>query len=121
MAVLNLGWAASNENRYFPFDDSASLLDNSGTKPPLQALVDMKLMVPETIGAYIYVGALSITPGVITVVLLASSDLSDGGDVIATVSQRLPVTTFYPYPVEAQADGVGGWLSFGALDDIIWQ
>lgn len=121
MAVLNLGWAASNENRYFPFDDSASLLDNSGNKPPLQALVDMKLMVPETSGAYVYVGALSITPGIVTVVILASGDLDAEGDVIATVSQRLPITTFYPYAIESQVDGVGGWISFGTLDDLIYK
>lgn len=121
MAVLNLAWAASNENRYFPFDDSASLLDDSGNKPPLQVLVDMKLMVPETIGSYVYAGALSVTPQIVTVVLLASADLDAEGEVIATISQRLPVTTFYPYSVEGQVDGIGGWLSFGTLDDLLYQ
>ena len=121
MAVLNLAWAASNENRYFPFDDSASLLDDSGGRPPLQVLVDMKLMVPETIGSFIYVGALSVTPNIVTIVLLASSDLDSEGEVIATLSQQLPLTTFYPYSIESQHDGIGGWVSFGTLDDLLYQ
>ena len=121
MAVLNLAWAASNENRYFPFDDSASLLDDSNEKPPLEIIADMKLMVPETIGSYIYIGALSVTPNIVTAIILSSAYLDLEGEVIATVSQKLPITTFYPYAVENQIDGVGGWLSFGTLKDLFYQ
>jgi hypothetical protein len=121
MAVRNLGWNSSNENRFFPFDDSATLLDDSGARPPLQLLSDLKIFVPRGLGEFVYLGAATISPQLVTLIFMASSDLELAGVVVGTISQQLPVNLHYPYQISQQLDGVGGWASFGKLNDILYQ
>ena len=70
MATRNPGWHNHNSIRDYPFDGSASLLDNAGTRLPVDILAGLKLMVPEDIGRYVYVGGLTVTANVCTIVLL---------------------------------------------------
>jgi hypothetical protein len=121
MAVRNLAWNASNASRFHPFDESATLLDDAGTRPPLQIVTDLKLLVPESAGRYVYVGGISVTANIVTVLFLASDGLYSKGNLIATISQKLPVNRFYPYQLSASIDGIGGWISFGDLADLTYQ
>lgn len=121
MATRNLAWAASNETRFFPFDDGATLVDNARKRPPAQLVADLKVLSPDTYGRYLYVGAISVTPMVVTVIVMASTARDTIGQPIASISQRLPITKHYPYALSPQAAGVGGWISFGDLDDLEYQ
>jgi hypothetical protein len=121
MEIRNLGFAASNESRFFPFDESASFVDDAGARPPLQLFADMKIMTPLGSGRYVYIGAMSVTPHIVTAIFMASDDLEVGGSVIASISQTLPITLYYPYAVSGQIDGVGGWVSFGSVKDFLYQ
>jgi hypothetical protein len=121
MSIRNLAWCASNESRFFPIDDSATFLDDSGLRPPLQAICDAKILVPDNLGKFIYIGALSVTPYIVSVILMSSDALDSPGTIIASISQRIPLTKHYPYQLSKQSDGVGGWISFGSLADLSYQ
>jgi hypothetical protein len=121
MAVRNLSFEAANESRFFPFDDSATLLDDLRQRPPLEILADVRLRVPAPAGKYVYVGSLAVTPLLVTAVFMASDSLLDPGQPVAAVSARLPVERHYPVAVAAQAVGTGGWAAFGDLTGLLYR
>lgn len=114
MATRNPGWHNHNSTRDYPFDGSASLLDNAGTRLPSDILAGLKLMVPEDIGRYVYVGGITVTANVCTVVLLAAQDLDGTGALaIASLTVTQPATRYISYEVSPMTPGVLGWLTLG--------
>jgi hypothetical protein len=121
MADRNLAWNASNASRFHPLDESATLLDDLGARPPLQIITDLKLLVPEDAGQYVYIGGLTVTPNIVTIIFMASDSLTEDGNLVASISQRLPVSRFFPCAISPQVDGAGGWISFGDIKDVSYK
>jgi len=114
MATRNPGWHNLNSTRDYPFDGSASLLDTSGKRLPVDIVAGLKLLVPEAAGRYVFVGGLSVTPHVCTIVFLAAQDL-DGSNAVAvcSISARQPISRYTAYEVEPLYIGTAGWITFG--------
>lgn len=113
MAVRNQHWSNLNEARAYPLDDSATLVDDLGTLVPAHILSDLKLMVPESAGKYLYLGALSVTPRIVTFLVMATDDLDVAGQVVLSINQTLPIDRNQQYELTASIDHAGGWVSFG--------
>lgn len=114
MATRNPGWHNLNSVRDYPFDGGASLLDDAGRRLPSDIVAGLKLMVPEAVGRYIFVGGLSVTPNVCTIVFMAAQDL-DGTNPVAvcSISARQPITRYTAYELESLYAGAAGWVTFG--------
>jgi hypothetical protein len=74
----------------------------------------LKLMVPETVGRYLFLGGVSVTPNVCTLVFLAAQDLAGTGAVaVCSLSVAQPATRYISYELESLYPGAGGWVTFG--------
>lgn len=62
-----------NQNRKYPFHDSATLMDDSGQVLPDGLLVDLSLTMDSTLGNLAYVSAITKKNGSITVILSAAA------------------------------------------------
>jgi len=124
--LLNTQWYNANATRNYPLDDGATTVDDAGVPLPADILLDAKLRFPATLGRYLYVGSVTVTRRLVSVVLMASEAAAEGppesssagdatGDTpIATISLRTPVAVGVPHAVEPLVAGVGGWIVFGA-------
>lgn len=113
MAVRNQGWNSLNESRDHPFDAAAMLQDDEGALTPLNIISGLKAMIPESAGALCYVGGLSVTPTVVTVLIMAADSLNDAGRLVLSISQRLPIVRHQQYALASQYPGAAGWITFG--------
>jgi hypothetical protein len=123
MAVRNEDWYAAQATRAYPLDDAATARDDAGLELPSQLLVDCRIRFPVTLGRFAYIGGMTVSPNIVTAVLMAAPDAArppagtaSGGTAIqplGAVSLPRPVTPNRHYPIQPMADGVGGWLVFG--------
>lgn len=112
-SLRNQGWENQNESRAYPLDDGASAIDDNGNQLPAVLIADLKALVPETAGKYLYIGAVTATPVIVTVIILATDDLDVAGQPVLTISQKTPVVFHKQYDMSAQIPGAGGWITFG--------
>lgn len=101
-----------SETRAYPFEASAQLVDDAGVKIPYDLIAGLNVSVPASAGKYIYVGAMSRTPALLTVILLATNDLDVVGVPVMSISQ-IDSTKHYNYSFDSIYPGSGGWISFG--------
>ena len=115
MSTTNQGWYGVNASRAYPVDDRATSLDDSGNYLPQNILVDAHLRFPNSLASYVFIGAVSTTRSLVTLTLLGSDseDTADAYVPVAAITVRKPVTPYRMYAVEAQAEGVAGWVVFG--------
>jgi hypothetical protein len=119
MPIIDPNFYALNGVRGYPIDDGALGQDNAGNLIPPNILVDCKLRFPESAGRYAFLGALTVTPHLVTIVFLASDHPAvplapDGAPVpLASLTVAAPVMPWTPYPVDVRYPGVGGWIVFG--------
>lgn len=121
MPIRNQSWFNLNEERPYPVDDSATLADDAGKQMPTHILVDLSLSFPRSAGQYVYVSAVAVGPGQVSLVFLAVEDIGSTTPVpIAVVSLPRPVDRFRQYPLESMYPGVGGWVVLGGgVDEAI--
>jgi len=62
-----------NQNRKYPFHDGASLMDTSGQLLPDGLIVDLSITADSSYGQELYVSALTIIGGVVSVIVSAAS------------------------------------------------
>lgn len=121
MAVFT-NWLNRNETRKYPLHDDATKMSAAGSPLPDDIVVDMQLLVPESVGQYIFISSVSITPGLVSLTILAtgtdplgsSSSANDDFVPLAAISLQRPVTPYRNYAVDALYPGVRGWVAFGA-------
>lgn len=115
METTNAHWTNRNEGRPYPVDDAASCRDDAGLELPPDLIADLNLRWPADLGRYAFLGAVAATAGLVTVTIQASDDpdAATGLVPLAVVSAARPVQTGRVYAVQAQAPGVGGWVTFG--------
>jgi hypothetical protein len=121
MSVRNQNWYNLAESTPYPIEgDVATLLADDGTRLPTNIVCDLNLLFPSFLGQYAYLTACTVTSRLVTVVIFASGDpqLAVQTAPLAAVTIPQPVQRYRPYPVDALADGVGGWIVFGGgIDD----
>lgn len=118
MAIRCQNWYDLNAARNYPLDDGAICADTRGRRFPTHFLADLYLKYPDTLGPYVYLSAFTITPNVVTLVLLAADSFTAPGVPVASLSLPMPVDKWRQYPLESLYPGVGGWLVFGSgVDD----
>lgn len=124
MAIRNQNWYDLNESRPYPVADSATCLSDAGERLPNDLIADLHLMFPGSLGDYAFLGAVTSSPTLIAVTILAATGPSSAGDFLplATISLAKPITPRRSYALEAQYPGVGGWIVFGegTLDSEYW-
>src|SRR6188768_1764444 len=112
----NHDWYNKNEARSWPLDDSATLVDDLGRFLPSDILADLHLWFPDYVGPRAFVSAVTVSPTLVTLVILGSAA---GSPAIATVSLIQPVVPYRQYALEPKLGGAGGWVVFGSrVDDV---
>lgn len=114
-AVVNSAFYSLNSSRPFPVDDSATSTGDSGERLPENIIVDCNLRFPSTLGNYAYIAGVTVTPTLVTVLILAaaSPDAAAGFVPLASVTLPKPFVIQRPYRLTPLAPGVGGWIVFG--------
>lgn len=116
MGVRNQDWYNLAESSSYPFQvESASLVSDEGQRLTPGILCDLQLRFPATSARYAFLGACTVTRRIATAIILGSTSPTTAENVIAlaAVSIPQPVDIYRPYPLEALAEGVGGWIVFG--------
>jgi hypothetical protein len=115
MADVRNNWSDLNSTRSFPLEETASKLSDSGERMPDGVLVAARLKYPNSLGARVCVGGVTVGPGLATVTFVATdaSFTVASAVLIATVSVPQPVEPGRLYPIKALSPGVGGWVAFG--------
>lgn len=103
-------WYNKNSIRGFPFDDTATLVDDAGRRLPSDLIVDLRMRFPAELGDRAYLSSLVVGPAVVSATIL-SSDASVGS--LAAVSLARPVDIGRQIALSSQAEGAGGWIVFG--------
>lgn len=110
---INQEWSNRNAGRAYPFTDQASLLDDSQRRLPNNLLTGGRITYPRALGRYAYIGALSVSPQLVTAIILAADAPTAEGQLIASISQKLPLRLHQPYAIQSLSPQVAGWLTFG--------
>lgn len=122
MPATTEGWYSSNSTRSYPIDDAATAVDDAGVALPPDIVVDLSVRFPSSLGSYLVLSAVAVTPGLVTVLFVATdgpaADPSGAIDAsgfrpCAAVSVPQPVDVGRHYPVRGMVPGVAGWIVFG--------
>lgn len=125
MSTINPHWLTANEGRDYPISESASLIDDLGARLPSDVLCDMRLLFPNSICQYAYLGSLTVSPTIVTLTILGTSDVPDYPAnapaptavstvlPLATLSLLKPIEPHRPVPLVAYRGRVAGWVVFG--------
>lgn len=115
MPVRNLGWYNRSEVTAYPVDEAASAVSDAGDRLPPDIITDINLRWSHAEGACAFLTAVSVTDTLVTLTIQsADSPLADAGrTALAAISVRRPVDLGRMYQLQAQVDGVGGWIAFG--------
>lgn len=113
MSIRNLNWYNLQTTRRYPLDDSAIGETDDGRNLPNDILVDAHIRFPESVGKHAYVQAITISAGLVTVLIGASEDTEAEGATIAAVSLVRPVSQNRNYDLQAFVPGTAGWITFG--------
>lgn len=112
--IRNQHWYNLNASRDYPFDGNATLLDDAGDRMPTDILVGLQMLIPY--GSYVYVGGITVTPRVCTIVLIGTNSIDTEESqpfTLGTVTVPQPIQPYRGYAVNASYPGVVGWLTFG--------
>lgn len=116
MPIRNNHWYNTNEGLDYPVDERATALDDNKQRLPSNIIVDLNLRWPEHLGEYAFLSGVSVTPTLVTVAIQAAAgiDASPGFAPLAVLSLPLPIDEGRQYALQAQSQGVGGWIAFGS-------
>lgn len=116
MAIRNQHWYSINEGISYPIDETATnLADDNGTLVQNNIITDLYLRWPSTLGEYAFISSLTVTESLVSVTFLVSTAMV-GGVIkpLAVLSVPRPVTQGRQYALNAQNDGISGYIVFGS-------
>lgn len=113
MSIRNLNWYNLQTTRRYPLDDSVTGETDDRVNLPNDILVDAHIRFPESVGKHAYVQAITISAGLVTVLIGATEDGVAEGPTIAAVSLPKPITQNTNYDLQAIVPGTAGWIAFG--------
>lgn len=125
MGLQDQHWYNLNANRRYPIDETASGLSDAGEPLPSVLLADCVLRFPNTIGQFAYLSAVMVGPHLVTLCFSASNehpglsslvvpDEEPSYPLLATLTLQKPVDEARHYVLQAEQDGVAGWVVFGS-------
>lgn len=115
MAVFNNNWYNSHASRRYPLDDSATGTGDDGTRLQDDVITDLQLRWPTLAGQFAYVAGITVTPTLVTVVILAADTVDSASQPVplASVTLAQPVVANKHYALDALYPGAGGFIAFG--------
>lgn len=118
-ATLNSNWLTSQLSRRYPLDDNASGMGDDGTALKDDVIADLRLRWPVELGQFAFVGGITVTATLVSVVILAADALDSAATFtpLASISVRQPATEFSYYALSPMQPGVGGFISFGDIKE----
>lgn len=111
MTIRNNDWYNLNQQRPWPLDDAATLVDAGGQHLPHDLLADLQLRWPSEYGERAWLSALTISPQLVTAIFLSASGSYQP---LASFQAIRPLDDGRHYDLAALAPGVGGWIVLGA-------
>ena len=133
MAIRSHSWYNKNSTRRYPFDANATGETDTGQNFPDDILVDCHIRFSYDIGDAIVLSSAYVSDKLVSLTFAVTTTKEVDSSLISSISWPLPVerTLFTPiavisilraslitgqqYPIEAQKEGVGGWVVFGKL------
>ncbi len=116
---LNRDWYDLNATRAYPLDTRATLTGDGGERLPADALADLSLRFPSTLGERVCLSALTVTDRLVTGVFLACSG-PDATPVpfvpLAAFTVTKPFTRNRAVALKALYPGVAGWVVLGPAE-----
>ena len=122
--IRNQAWYNQNETRPYPLDEAATLIDDAGKRLRHHILADLQVRFPANVGRYAYLSAVTVSPGLVTLVVMGSPNPANPGgcrwpltgeDIpLAALSVAKPIVQGRHYPLEPLYPGVGGWAVLGS-------
>lgn len=119
MPIGNANFYNLQSTRNYPLADDATMTGDDGARLPGFVLADCHLRWPGSLGRYAFVAGLTITPRLVTVVIMAADDPDGAGGFtpLAAMTQQQPVDENRPYNLQPLTPGVGGYLVLGSVND----
>jgi len=118
MAVRNQNWYNLNESRDYPLDDKATAISDDDDRIPQNVIADIRVRWPEWAGQYAFLGSVAVTPGLVTVTVLASSNLSnDDSSYIPIAVSSVTLSSLEEgrqYAMESMYPGAFGYIVYGS-------
>lgn len=113
--ALNLNHFNLQEHRRYPLDDAATGTDDDGLQIDDRVIADLRLRMPNTMGNYAFVGGITVTAQLASVVILGavSPTSTTAFSPLAAITILKPVPGKV-YQLRQLVDGVSGWIVFGA-------
>ena len=69
MVIRNLHWYNQNEARTYPVDETATSFTSGGDRLPSTVISDLNLRYPRTFGEFPFIGAVTVTDTLVTVMI----------------------------------------------------
>ncbi len=115
MGVLHHNWLNAQASRRYPLDDNATGTGDDGTRLNDDIIVDLHLRWPSVAGQYAFIGGITVTDTILTVVILAADSPESAANFtpLAVVTVRQPATEYSYYNLNPIYPGVGGFIAFG--------
>lgn len=114
MAIRNLNWYNLQSTRRYPLDDACTGEADNGADFVDDILVDCHIKFDAAYGQWAYLQAVTVSAGVVTVVIGASDNLYAPGTSIAAVTIVKPAYENINYTLTPLVAGVAGWVVFGS-------
>ena len=107
----------ANSTRPYPLDDNATGVDDGGQVMPSDIVVDLSLRWPATAGRYAFIGGITISDTLVSIVILAADSLEAATQFtpLAAFSAKKPVLSLRPQLLQPLYPGAGGFIAF---DDV---
>jgi len=109
----NHNWYNSHETRRYPLDGTGT--GDDGTQLKDDIIADVHLRWPSVAGQYAYIGGITVTPTLVTVIVLAADSPTTAVSAVplAAVSLVQPVVQHRQYFFEGLYPGTAGAIAFG--------
>jgi len=111
----NVAWYSLNQQRCYPFDELASLVDDAGVSIPTNIISDLHICFPRSLARYAYVSGITVGASVVSAVILGVDSLTAPSTPVPLAAIRIlrPFMQDKQYALTPLAAGVGGWIVFG--------
>lgn len=114
MPVRNQNWYNLQSTRRYPLDDKTTGEDDSGLPIRDDIIVDCHIRYPSTLGKYLFIQGINVTPSLITVIIGAADSLTDTDcPTVAAVTVEKPAARYVNEPLTSFVAGLSGWITFG--------
>jgi hypothetical protein len=125
---LNQQWLDENEQRNYPLDSLATLIDDQGNNLPNEIITDLRVLFDRKLGDGAYISSIMVSELLVTVTIVAVETdpfiaQGEGDDIVTgdlgiqplavVQASRREAGKGQTFKLEPLQDGVAGWISFG--------